>query len=125
MEISIYRAALLVALGGGAGSALRFLVWVWMRPSGGFPWATLAVNLAGCFLIGIIYGLSSRHASEQMRLLLATGFCGGFTTFSAFGAENLQLVQQGQFGLASAYAASSIAGGITAVWLGNLVLSKW
>ncbi len=125
MEPSLAKAAVLVAAGGAVGSVLRFLVSVWMKPAAGFPWPTLAVNLMGCLLIGFLYGVTSRHASEQMKLLLATGFCGGFTTFSAFGAENLQLLQQNQYLLASAYTASSITGGIAAAWLGNAVSAKW
>ncbi len=124
MEPSTAKALLLVSMGGAAGSALRFLFSVWIKPASGFPWPTLAVNILGCFAIGLVYGFTSRHASEQMRLMLATGFCGGFTTFSAFGYENLTLIQSQQYALASAYVAASIVGGMAAVWLGNAVAGK-
>ena len=125
MEHSMAKVVLWVALGGAAGSVVRFLFSVWIKPSGGFPWPTLAVNILGCFAIGLVYGFTSRHASEQMRLVLATGFCGGFTTFSAFGYENLTLIQSQQYALASAYVAASIVGGMAAVWLGNSLADKW
>ncbi len=125
MDQSLAKAALLVAAGGAMGSVMRFLISVWIKTTGGFPWPTLLVNILGCLIIGVIYGISGKYASEQMRLLLATGFCGGFTTFSAFGQENLELLQHQQYLLATLYTLCSLIGGIGAAWLGNSLAGKW
>ncbi len=117
---------LLVFLGGGLGSALRFLV---AKSFNGyfqhFYLGTFLVNIIGCLLIGIILGLSAKSSflTENQTLLLATGFCGGFTTFSAFAFEKHTLLSAGEYLHFSIYAISSIAVGILAVVLG-LWLSK-
>jgi len=110
---------LLVGLGGFIGSLARYSVSLLIRPSG-FPFATLLVNLAGSFLIGIIIAVSIRNPQlkPEWRLFLATGFCGGFTTFSAFAIENLELLRNGQYGYSIAYVAGSIVLGIFAAYLG-------
>ena len=80
-----------------------------------FPWATLTVNVAGSFLIGLFYALSARlHLSEETRLFLTTGLCGGFTTFSTFSHENLALLRQGAYGAFALYATLSVATGLAA-----------
>ena len=83
-----------VALGGGLGSALRFCVSNWLRND--FPWGTFIVNVTGCFLIGLLIRLLNEDRTSLSFLLLATGFCGGFTTFSAFGWETVNLLKNGQ-----------------------------
>lgn len=107
---------LMVFVGGGAGSLLRYALSLWLRTPAGtlaFPWATLAANLTGCFLIGLFYGLSARlNLSNEVRLLLTTGLCGGFTTFSTFSYESLQLLRQGGYGYFALYVGASIALGI-------------
>jgi CrcB protein len=110
---------LLVGLGGFLGSVLRYMMSLFIRPSG-FPFATLLVNLAGSFLIGIIVAVSLRHPQlkPEWRLFLATGFCGGFTTFSAFAIENLELLKTGQYGYCMAYVAGTVVLGIFAAYLG-------
>lgn len=113
---------MLVALGGGAGSALRFLVSRAVTPMSwlSLPIGTLLVNVAGCFVIGLVYGLSARGtAGNGMRLLLTTGFCGGFTTFSTFSAENVSLMQEGCHLAALLYVFLSMALGFTAVVVGE------
>ena len=83
--------ALLVFLGGGLGSAFRYgFGKIFQTVPGAFPMSTFTVNILGCFLIGIFmgYGLKTETLSENQSILLITGFCGGFTTFSAFAAEN-------------------------------------
>ena len=83
-----------VALGGALGSVVRAYVAHALR--GGFPWWTFLVNVTGCFLIGYLM----RELDEDrmgLRFFLVTGFCGGFTTFSAFGSETLGLLKSGQF----------------------------
>ena len=113
---------LLVAFGGSAGSALRFLFSIWFRHQS-FPLATLLVNIIGSFMIGLVIAVSLRSSSfdSNWRLLLATGLCGGFTTFSAFSAEGLQLIQQDRVGVFAAYAIGSVLLGLGAAWLGFTV----
>lgn len=116
---------ILVGLGGGIGSIMRFLVSKIPFGQSSFPWATLAVNIAGCFLIGILIGLSVRHQfpDANMRLLLVTGLCGGFTTFSSFSVENVYLYQSESYFSLAFYVLLSIIAGFAAVLLG-LYLSK-
>ncbi|MDR0413665.1 MAG: fluoride efflux transporter CrcB [Dysgonamonadaceae bacterium] len=110
---------LLVGLGGGIGSMLRFGVSCLVAKAGSsFPYATLLVNLLGCFLIGLAAGLSSKGLSAELRALLMAGFCGGFTTFSAFSSENLQLYQAGNYTGLILYVLLSLAAGFAAVGLG-------
>lgn len=110
---------LLVALGGGAGSVLRFLFSIWFKHNS-FPLATLLVNIIGSFIIGLVIAISLRNSSfdTNWKLLLATGVCGGFTTFSAFSAEGLQLLQQQRMGSYAIYVCASILLGLVATWLG-------
>ena len=117
----------LIALGGAAGSILRFLTssWISRHFSGTFPMATFAVNIAGCFLAGLLAGSISNYFSnnEQLRLLLIVGFCGGYTTFSAFALENMRLLQSGNSLTALSYIFFSVLIGLVAVW-GGLSLTK-
>ncbi|MFM2207121.1 MAG: hypothetical protein RL213_1096 [Bacteroidota bacterium] len=106
-------AALIV--GGSAGTLLRYGISsvLGRMTASGFPYGTLAVNLVGCLLIGMLAGLNSTQPlSENQRLLLISGFLGGFTTFSAYSAESLQLFQNGQSVTALIYVAASNIGGI-------------
>lgn len=87
---------LAVFIGSGIGGACRYVSSRWMQtlfPSAAFPWGTFAVNVAGCLLIGLLYGIfdQGRVVNPQVRLLLTVGFCGGFTTFSTFVNENYLL----------------------------------
>ena len=113
---------LLVGLGGAAGSMLRYLVQRWIPLS--FPLATLLVNLSGCFIIGMLWGLSARSISEEKRLLLSTGFCGGFTTFSAFSQESVQMISENRWRTFALYLTASVAGGLTATWLGYKITTN-
>lgn len=110
---------IMVGIGGGVGSIFRFLVSVVTSKyfQGAFPLATFIVNLAGCFLIGLLVGALGQQ-SNQLKLLLITGFCGGFTTFSAFANENLHLLNNNQPILASLYTLASVLLGVLFVWLG-------
>jgi CrcB protein len=112
---------LFIGLGGGIGSICRFVVSLvigkWIDAS--FPWGTFTINLLGSLLIGFFLGFFDKSMlNEPLKLLLITGFCGGFTTFSAFSAENLSLLMAGQWLTALAYSLLSVLIGIAAVWLG-------
>lgn len=111
----IYKLAL-VGLGGGAGSILRFLLQRAFNAS--FPYGTFIVNIAGCLLIGLLWGIGKSYGSETGRLLLVTGFCGGFTTFSAFTQESVQLLEQHKALTFLVYCLLSVAGGLIATYCG-------
>ncbi|MEO5946616.1 MAG: fluoride efflux transporter CrcB [Chitinophagaceae bacterium] len=113
---------LLVGLGGGIGSMLRYIS---QRMSDKlypihFPWGTFAVNIIGCFLIGIFWGISfkSFETNENWKLFLMTGLCGGFTTFSAFTLEGIGLLKEQKLALFFLYVAGSILVGLAATYLG-------
>lgn len=109
-----------VFLGGGVGSVLRFLISQYtskMMNVGNFPVGTLIVNMVGCFLIGVFTAYFIR-IDNALKFLLITGFCGGFTTFSTFAAENLSLWQNQQWGFLALYIILSVIGGIFAVYIG-------
>jgi len=116
------KALALVALGGGFGAACRYLVSAFLVRGAvnGFPFGTFAVNLLGCLLIGLWAGLATRHAwlNGEMCLLLVTGVLGGFTTFSAFGLESVQLLRKGEIWLTGAYVSGSVMLGLGLVMLG-------
>ena len=117
---------LLVFIGGGVGSALRYLVGKFLKTSNsGFPWSTFSVNVLGSLLIGILMGIALKNSSfsENQTLLLITGFCGGFTTFSAFAYENQVFLKEGDFTSFFIYTLGSITLGLAAVFLG-LFISK-
>lgn len=111
----------LVGLGGGAGAILRYLIGlVPLGSQGAFPWKTLLINVAGSFLIGLIAALAAKGTiAPRWELLLKTGVCGGFTTFSTFALESDQLMSRGSFGAAAFYMAASLAAGILAVVAGQ------
>ena len=112
---------LFVFIGGGVGSMARFLIGKWLNTSSsGIPWGTFAVNVLGSFLIGVIlgWGLKSNQLSETTTLLLATGFCGGFTTFSTFAYENYNLLKSGDLTTFIIYSVASFAMGMIAVFVG-------
>jgi CrcB protein len=119
------KSILIVGLGGGAGSILRYLCqkWVYQFYPHPFPWGTFLVNIAGCFLIGVFYSLSEKSIlfTPEWRLLLTTGFCGGFTTFSAFAFENLNLLKTGDTTYFFLYIIASIVLGIAAVLAGTAI----
>lgn len=113
---------LLVGLGGGLGSIARYLCqrWVVLSYPSHFPWGTLLVNITGCLLIGIFWGLTFRSftANEHWKLFLMTGICGGFTTFSAFTLEGMALWNGQRTGLFFLYTAGSVLLGLLATYAG-------
>lgn len=114
--------ALLVAGGGAIGSLLRYYVGQWaLRLAGpAFPWGTLTVNVVGCFVIGVFAELILRRfdASPELRLLLITGFLGGFTTFSAFSLDAISLFERGAAVSGAVYILASVGLSMAAVMAG-------
>lgn len=111
-----------VALGGAAGSVLRYLCSRSLNTLT-FPVGTLVVNVLGCLVIGLLWGLFTRHTNEQLRLFLVTGFCGGFTTFSTFTYEGVQLIQEARWTTFIVYTTISVALGLAATFLGYKLTS--
>jgi len=113
---------LIVGLGGASGSMLRYAVQkiFQVQTAAAFPTGTLLVNIAGCFLIGILWSLVSRSLTwnDEMKLLLMTGFCGGFTTFSAFTLEGIGLLKENKTALFVIYLTASVVGGLLATFIG-------
>lgn len=117
----------LVGLGGFLGSVTRYVISISIqsRIEHGFPFGTLTVNIIGCFVIGILIGVSlskSITISDNIKLFISTGFLGGFTTFSAFSAETLALIDKGDFSIAFIYAAVSVILGLLATWIGIILI---
>lgn len=110
---------LFVGAGGFVGSILRYVVGL-CAPSTNFPFATLGINIVGSFAIALIATLSASGviADERVSLMLRVGLCGGFTTFSTFSLETMDLVQQGSYALAFAYAAVSCITCLAAAFAG-------
>lgn len=112
-----------IFLGGGTGSALRYCIQLLMHERivpYTFPWATLTVNLLGSFLIGLFYAISERfNLSFEVRLLLTTGLCGGFTTFSTFSNDGISLLKGEFYGTFILYTLASIGIGLAAVLAGS------
>jgi CrcB protein len=103
---------LLIAVGGAAGSVLRYLIGgaVQKSSASGFPVGTMVVNISGCFLIGVLARqFLNMQLSSELRALLVVGFCGGFTTFSTFSAEAVGLIEGGEYGRAASYVILSVA----------------
>lgn len=126
-EISPLVASLNVAVGGAAGSVLRYhagRVATNLAPAGStFPWGTLAVNVIGSLLMGALLGWLARGslsgtAAESARLLIGVGLLGGFTTFSAFSAELVTMLHRGQAAMAAGYVTVSLVSGVVAVLIG-------
>jgi CrcB protein len=126
--------SLLLALGGGAGANARY--WLgcvvarfqqtWFEAVE-FPWATFLINVGGSTLLGFIAAAYLGHPDPARRnwyLLLGTGFCGGFTTFSTFSLETLELLRDGKGGAVIAYVGGSVAAGLLGVWLAMRLMGK-
>ena len=123
--MELIKSILAVGAGSFLGGSGRYLVSLAMKGvSKGFPWATLAVNLAGCFLIGLLWGLFSKNGSDSSNwaLFLTVGLCGGFTTFSTFSNEALVMLQGGNIWGFSGYVAISVIAGIALVAFGYYLM---
>ena len=117
------KTALIIFTGSGIGGVLRYLIQKFFVDAGyiNFPTGTFIVNIVGCFLIGLFNALAAKNnlISPELQLALTTGFCGGFTTFSTFGNENMNLLRNGDYGYFSLYIIFSVTLGIGAVILGS------
>ena len=123
--MELLKTILAVGAGSFLGGAGRYLVSLAMKGvSKGFPWATLTVNLVGCFLIGLLWGVFSKNGSEvsNWALFLTVGLCGGFTTFSTFSKEALVMLQGGNSWGFVVYVAASVVAGIALVALGYFLV---
>ncbi len=123
------KLVLLAAAGGALGSAARYTIGLM---SGhifgiGFPWGTITVNIIGSFLMGLViaFGALKFSITNEMRVLIATGFLGGFTTFSAFSLDFAMLFERKAYGLAGLYLAGSVGLSILALFAGLTVVRQW
>ncbi len=120
----------LLSLGGGAGANARY--WIGRAVANWqelleFPWATFGINVVGSALLGLIAGCFLNHPDPARRnwyVLLGTGFCGGFTTFSAFSLETLELIRDGKHAWALGYVTGSVLAGLAGAWLGLRLMGK-
>ncbi|MBK5284304.1 MAG: fluoride efflux transporter CrcB [Bacteroidia bacterium] len=119
------RTLLLIGSGSFIGGILRYLTsqFIYNKSALTFPFGTLGVNIIGCFFIGILFGMTEKASiSFEARLFLATGICGGFTTFSAFSQETFSLLREGQFTYAVIYIVLSVVIGLLATFSGIMAL---
>ena len=120
------KSLLIVGAGSFIGGAMRYLLSTLMKNvcGQGFPWGTLSVNLLGCFFFGILFAVFSKNSctDNTLYLLLTTGVCGGFTTFSTFANESVQMLQHGNVSGFVAYVATSVIAGFALVALGYWIV---
>ena len=116
----------IVGIGSFFGGAMRYAISILMRScyGQGFPWGTLMVNLSGCLVFGVLFALFTKAGSTHSSwcLLLTTGVCGGFTTFSTFANESLQMLQNGHWGSFLAYVFISVTAGICLTAIGYWIV---
>tara|TARA_A100001011_G_scaffold392835_1_gene481312 strand:- start:902 stop:1279 length:378 start_codon:yes stop_codon:yes gene_type:complete len=122
------KQVLIVFIGGGLGTVIRFLISKILPYSGkGFPWSTFCTNMVGCLIIGVLTGYFLKNSTENQPeyFLFATiGFCGGFTTFSTFAYENFSLLRSGDYSIILIYSILSFISGILMVYLG-IILERY
>ena len=120
------KSMIIVGIGSFIGGSLRYVTSTMMKNVCGqnFPWGTLTVNLLGCLVFGLIFALFSKYAttSSPWYLLFTTGICGGFTTFSTFANESMQMLQSGNIGGFIGYVSTSVIGGIALIGLGYWII---
>ncbi len=123
------KLVLLAAAGGALGSASRYLISLASGLLFGvnFPWGTITVNIIGSFIMGLVVALGALkfHITNEMRVLIATGFLGGFTTFSAFSLDFALLFERKEYGLAGLYLAGSVSLSILALFAAFLLVRTW
>jgi fluoride exporter len=122
----MFKILLIIGSGSFIGGISRFLASRFFQHTfiSSFPFGTFMVNIIGCFLIGLFYGISeqSNYISSELRMFLTVGFCGGFTTFSTFASENLALLKDGSIMHFALYTGLSVFLGILVAYLGNLII---
>ena len=120
------KSLMIVGVGGFIGTVIRFLIsrYFQIHYTSVFPWSTFLVNIIGCFLIGIIFGISEKgdFLSPEVRLFLTVGICGGFTTFSTFSNDAFLLLRQQEWIRFASYTSFSFFLGLLAVYFGRLTL---
>jgi CrcB protein len=119
------KIVIVIGTGSFIGGALRFLLsqFVQSKFLSAFPYGTLTVNITGCLLIGLVFGLADRgNITQEWRMFLATGLLGGFTTFSAFSNETIAMLRDGQFIYAATYVAASVVMGLAATFIGITII---
>ena len=125
-EHIMLKSMIIVGIGSFIGGSLRYVTSTMMKNVCGqdFPWGTLTVNLLGCLVFGLIFALFSKYAttSSPWYLLFTTGICGGFTTFSTFANESMQMLQSGNIGGFIGYVSTSVIGGIVLIGLGYWII---
>ena len=125
-EHIMLKSMIIVGIGSFLGGSLRYVTSTMMKNVSGqdFPWGTLTVNLLGCLVFGLIFALFSKYAttSSPWYLLFTTGICGGFTTFSTFANESMQMLQSGNIGGFIGYVSTSVIGGIALIGLGYWII---
>lgn len=125
MEPGAYLPYIMISIGGIAGANLRYVTSLWFASQFGshFPYGTLFINVTGSLILGLFLGIATERLTldPNYRFLIATGFCGAFTTFSTFSAEILILLQAARYIEAALYASASVLLGIAAVALGILL----
>jgi len=115
-----------LVVAGAVGAPARYLVdrWVQGRTGGDWPWGTFVVNVSGSFAFGLLSGLALYHGlADGPRVVLGTGFCGAFTTFSTFTYETVRLLEEGELGAALRNAAGSLVAGLVAATAGLALAS--
>ena len=119
------KTLIIIGAGGFVGSIARYLTSKYIQDnlSFSFPVGTLIVNISGCFILGVIYGLMERGdiLSQESRLFLTIGFCGGFTTFSSFAFENVLILRDGNFMQSALYISLSVFAGILSLYIGSII----
>ncbi len=121
------KALIIVFIGGGIGSILRYLIGLLLGPySVKFPYATLVANIISCIILGVLIGLAFKNnLSNEMKLLLMTGLCGGFSTFSTFSAESYQLFHSENYFALLTYISVSFIVGMISIFFGMKLVSGY
>jgi fluoride exporter len=119
------KSFLLVGLGGAIGAICRYLL-SYANKTNGFPFSTLMINVTGSLIIGVVLALSNKNylISDNLKLFLATGICGGFTTFSTFSVENMLMLKSGNFIMSFLYIFTSVAACILATFVGFKIINN-
>lgn len=128
-ECTMLKTILYIGCGSFIGGVMRFLLsrYVQSGIAGAFPWGTLSVNLIGCLLMGLLYGIMERGniGDEDLRLFLTVGVCGGFTTFSTFAMDGFMLLKWESLLPLLGYLAVSVVGGILLFFLGYTLIRQF